>query len=188
MASSSDPSHYINPIREWRYSAAPPKVFRVCREPHADLSGVGAERASGRWHTRRPGMRALYAAADPSTALLEVVIKHLGDIRFVPPDLVLVHIELMLDIQQLKLSREVRSLDEDWMEHVERTRAIGDHWLSQDTGLVLFLPSALSPLPAVNVLINAKHPTAGRVLRVGKVEPIAPKIARALAGLQGLLH
>jgi RES domain-containing protein len=158
------------------------RLWRVCRRPHADLSGIGATVASGRWHTKHKARRVLYCAADPSTAILEVVVRYLDEIAEGPPaDLVLVTI----GVDRGKLSEvrrdRVDNLPDDWPGRVARTRACGDAWLAAGEGLLLAVPSALSP--AFNVVVNAKHRDVG-VLSIERVEPLAQKITNALAGLR----
>lgn len=186
MASSSEPNPSIRPLSAGEQEdvlRAIGRLWRVCREPHADLSGVGATRASGRWHTKDEGRRVLYCAADPSTAILEVVVRYLDEIAEArPADLVLVTIAVdrgnLADVRRDRIIE----LPPDWPEHVDRTRACGDAWLAAGEGLALIVPSALSP--AFNVVVNANHHTVDNVLRVEHIDPLAQKITRALAGLR----
>lgn len=48
--------------------------WRIDTEPHARTwdSGTGAEKVGGRWNT--VGVKAVYASADPSTAILEIAV------------------------------------------------------------------------------------------------------------------
>jgi len=45
-------------------------AWRLCRRPHADLSGEGARRLGGRWNS--PGRPLIYLAEHPALAALEV--------------------------------------------------------------------------------------------------------------------
>lgn len=50
------------------------RLWRLDRKPHAPTweSGEGSFQAGGRWNS--PGVRAVYAATDPATAILEVAV------------------------------------------------------------------------------------------------------------------
>lgn len=189
MASSSEPSPSINE----GIDGAPEDVlgrsdclWRVCRRPHADLTGIGATYASGRWHTKHQERRVLYCAADPSTAILEVVIRYLDEFaEGIPADLVLARIEInRARLAGVRRDRVIH-LAADWPADVRRTRALGDTWLAAGEGLALTVPSALSPTPARNVIVNAAHDAVAELLRVETIDPLADKIRTALAGVRG---
>lgn len=55
------------------------EAYRLCRLKYSPKSGDGAERNGGRWNP--PGLPAVYSAAHPSLAILEVTI------HFTPEDL-----------------------------------------------------------------------------------------------------
>ena len=68
------------------------RVWRLVRRPYADLSGIGAASYPGRWNAAR--QRVVYTAEHPALAVLEVRV-HLGlDLDLIPPDYVLMAIEL----------------------------------------------------------------------------------------------
>jgi RES domain-containing protein len=188
MASSSEPSPSLIEVVEGAHEdvlGTSECLWRVCRRPHADLTGIGATYASGRWHTRHQDRRVLYCAADPSTAILEVVIRYLDELaEGLPADLVLVRIDV--DHERLAGVRRDRVIDlaADWPGHVRRTRACGDAWLTAGEGLALTVPSALSPAPARNVVVNAAHGAVSELLHVAVIDPLADKIRAALAGVR----
>jgi RES domain-containing protein len=121
-------------------------LWRICipadvwRPPHA----------AGRWH--RAGEPMVYAAASPALAALEALAHRDGSDLRQPHRLGC--IELPEGPQQMLREEE---LDPDWLHDEQATRAFGSAWLRGQTGLLLFVPSALVP-DAYNVLINAGHP------------------------------
>ena len=125
-------------------------VWRLCRRPHADLSGEGGRRVSGRWHTA--GKPVIYTAYEPALAILEVRV-HL-DLSFedLPDDYVLMGIDLT------KLAGAVERVDPP-MSSLTETRAFGDAWLAGKASAVLRVPSVLAPR-GMNYLINPLHPDA----------------------------
>lgn len=155
----------------------------MCRAPHAELSGVGASRASGRWHTKHPDAALLYCTDHPSAAILEVLISHLGDVRTMPADLVVMEIRIGDGLEW----DTPNELPTDWETRVDDTRMCGDSWWRSGWTAVLRVPSALSP--SWNYLVNPKHADVkdGENLAVVSVSPLASKIETALAGLRAAL-
>jgi RES domain-containing protein len=66
------------------------RVFRLCRQRYAELTGFGAKKTGGRWNRR--GIAALYAAENASLTVLEVLV-HL-DRGELPMDYVLLEISV----------------------------------------------------------------------------------------------
>lgn len=129
----------------WRISAFP------------DLSGRGGLFAPGRWH--HAGHPVVYLAESPASALLEVLV-HLE----VDPEDLPNHLRLMrIDIPEIvAASIHHPKLPDDWLEHNDLTRGIGDAWLrGRDTAL-LQVPSAIMPHTR-NWLLNPAHPLAEQV-------------------------
>lgn len=127
------------------------------------LSGDGALRASGRWHTR--GRRIVYCAQTPAAALLEILVHHEINVRDLPARYRLLRITAPDDISIETLA--VDELPPDWAERTALTRAIGDAWLTQSRSPVLIVPSAIVPETS-NVLLNPSHEDARRV-RVDRI-------------------
>ena len=48
------------------------RLFRLCRQKYAELTGYGAKRTGGRWN--RKGISALYTAEHASLAVVEVLV------------------------------------------------------------------------------------------------------------------
>jgi RES domain-containing protein len=101
-----------------------------------------------------------------------------------PPDLVLVRLDLHDDAYDGGRCQQTTGWGALWAEQTEQTRAFGDRWLDEGQSALLVVPSALSPSPAMNVLLNARDPWIQEKIRVAGMEPIAPKITQALDGLR----
>lgn len=123
--------------------------WRICRRPHANLTGDGAKLAGGRWNS--PGRPMLYTAATPELAALEVRV-HLD----LPPELIPDDYVLMsIDLDGLEVE-EVRRLPAD-------PAAFGHRWLEEARTPVLRARSVIIP-EAANLLVNPRHPSGpGRI-------------------------
>jgi len=142
-------------------------VWRLCRRPHADLSGEGARRFGGRWNS--PGRPVVYLAEHPALAALEVRVHLDLPFELLPVDFVLMRVLVPDDPDTL-------------FEAVANSVATGDAWLAEARSAVLRVPSVLVP-HAWNVLFNPNHPDAARALP-RSVEPFGfdPRLWRPLAG------
>lgn len=124
---------------------------------YADLSGVGAQRASARWHSK--GRLIVYLAEAPAGAMLERLV-HLLDTEGQLPR--------MYDLLEVVVPEElaVRELlplaDVDWRENPQSTRQMGDAWLAGGETALARVPSALLPR-TWNVLLNPEHVDAKHV-------------------------
>jgi RES domain-containing protein len=147
-------------------AAAPPqRAFRVARRPYADLSGEGARLVGGRWNS--PGRAALYLADSRALAILETLVHLDLDRNIVPPDYVI----LEVDLSMLAEARE-------WLEEGPAVapsdtecRAVGDAFLAANRALALRVPSIIVP-HAGNYVLNPAHPLS-RQLRIKSVETFA---------------
>ena len=128
---------------------------------HPSLSGDGALRTPGRWHTR--GRRVVYCARNPAAALLEILVHFELDIQDLPLRYRLLKIEAPDDVPIERVS--IDELPADWREKTEATRRIGDGWLTRSSSALLSVPSAIVPEP-FNVLLNPAHQDATRVVIV----------------------
>lgn len=127
---------------------------------YVDLSGEGANIASGRWHTK--GRPTVYLAESPASAMLERIV-HLMDANedgFLPQFYQLLKIDVPDDLPIKQLNTLAPA---DWKEQIEFTRSLGDAWLaSQETPLAR-VPSVIVPR-TWNYLLNPEHPDAKRVV------------------------
>ena len=126
---------------------------------HLSLTGDGALRASGRWHTR--GRRIVYCAQTPAAALLEILVHAELNVRDLPARYKLLKIEAPDDVRLERVSMD--RLGADWVHHVDLTRAAGDAWLAGRRSALLLVPSAVVP-DTDNVLLNPAHPDAARLV------------------------
>lgn len=134
-------------------------VWRLCQRPHADLSGAGGRRGSGRWHTA--GRPVIYTAYEPALSILEVRVNLDLPFELLPDDYVMVG----LDISTIAVP--IPSIP-DAPADVADSRAIGDAWLISNSSPVLAVPSVLAPR-GVNYLINPLHPDA-RTITIAVIE------------------
>ena len=123
------------------------------------LDGRGGLLASGRWHTR--GRAVLYCAANPATAVLEVLVR--AGVR--SPRALGRHyfLKLAWPDSLVRETVEPASLPALWSEDLTFTRGVGDRWLREGRSAALLVPSVLVP-ETMNVLINPAHVGAGQVV------------------------
>ncbi|MBO9594778.1 MAG: RES family NAD+ phosphorylase [Niabella sp.] len=128
------------------------KVYRISKCAYIDdLSGTGAARFPGRWHSR--GTYVLYTAASPSLALLESVV-HLTTV--VKLDLCILGLEIPeWSVQELSPAL----LPEEWFHNPapDQLKHIGDRFVQEGAFLALKVPSAVMQ-EEYNYLLNPAHP------------------------------
>jgi RES domain-containing protein len=132
------------------------QVWRLCRRPHADLSGEGARLFGGRWNS--PGRPVVYTAEHPALAALEVRVHLDLPFELLPADYVLMGIQVP------------DSLITDAFHPVD-TLEVGNTWLLQARNAALRVPSVLMP-HAWNILVNPRHADAPQAT-VSTVEAFA---------------
>jgi len=142
-------------------------VWRLCRRPHADLSGDGARLFGGRWNS--PGRPVVYLADHPALAALEVRVHLDLPFELLPVDFVLMRV----GVPEGSLAR---------YEAQANSVTMGDAWLSEARSAVLRVPSVLVP-HAWNVLLNPAHPEATGA-SIWEIETFRfdPRLWRPLAG------
>ena len=86
---------------------------------HLSLTGDGALRTPGRWHSR--GRRVVYCAQNPAAALLEILVHFEIDIQDLPLRYRLLKIKAPDDVHIARVS--VDQLPADWPERTGDTRA-----------------------------------------------------------------
>jgi len=136
---------------------------------HADLSGLGGERLSARWHSATAGKRIVYLAEHPALALIENLVSLRGNPYFFPDFFQLIKISSPAPTKTEELTpRQLKAIDP--MDH-ETTRSIGDAWLTSLTSALLRVPSIPAP-ESSNYLLNPLHPHAAS-LKLEWARPIA---------------
>lgn len=116
-----------------------------------DLSGEGARRYGGRWHSK--GVSVVYMASSKSLALLEVLV-HLPVALF-PDDFCMATFELPENsIHELK--PEV--LPDNWkqIQHQENIQQIGNAFVKEKDKFLLKVPSVIVK-DEYNYLLNPTH-------------------------------
>ena len=141
-----------NSLRGWRIAV--PEYARTVEEM---LSGKGALRHYGRWHSA--GRRVVYLAGSLALASLELLVHlHVSGVLNayrklsvgIPPDLV--------------QAVDRRRLPADWARTSlhPATHRIGDRWLDSRESAVLEVPSAVV-IGEVNYIVNPAHPDFARL-------------------------
>ncbi len=125
---------------------------------HADLEGLGGERADGRWHSAARGKRIVYLSEHPALALVEAVANMRGNPRLFPDRYQLMRVTVPDDL----VIPSVGTIAANWREDVRRTRAIGDAWLEGGESALFAVPSAVAP-ESVNYLLNPRQADAEKV-------------------------
>ena len=129
------------------------RLWRISN--HADLSGEGGLRASGRWHSK--GRRIVYLADHPASALIEIMVQLEIDAQDLPS-----HYQLLrIDVPDETMIGTVGALPETWREQIVLTRKHGDAWLRDGGTALLQVPSSIVP-DASNYLLNPAHADAAR--------------------------
>src|SRR5580700_852158 len=119
-----------------------------------DLTGLGGEKASGRWHTAARGKRIVYFAEHPAAALIEVLVNLEGDPQLLPDSYQLIKAVASERVSVIAL--DPRRLPRDFATNAHATREIGDDWLQASRSALLAVPSVSSP-ESLNYLFNPLH-------------------------------
>jgi RES domain-containing protein len=127
-------------------------VHRIARAPFAALDGEGARLFGGRWNS--PGRPAVYAAATPSLAVLEVMVHLDLPAALLPADYRLLSIEIPVGVP----SERLPSAPTDAAECI----FAGDDFLARNEALVLIVPSVIVTSER-NAIINVRHPAMSDV-------------------------
>jgi RES domain-containing protein len=142
-------------------------VWRLCRRPHADLTGEGARLFGGRWNS--PGKPVVYLAEHPALAALEVRVHLDLPFELLPADFVFMRV----GVPDGPISAFAAPAD---------CTTIGDAWLAEEQSSTLRVPSVLIP-HAWNVLLNPRHPDAAQAeMREVEAFSFDPRLWRPLAG------
>src|ERR1700676_5515372 len=130
---------------------------------HAELDGRGGLLASARWHTQ--GRSVVYLAESPAGALVEVLVNLELDAARLPASYTMLKAEAPDDVRVMRV--EPGSLPEGWAGDLTISRSRGDEWLASGESALLEVPSVILP-DTFNLLLNPRHPDAGRVRVVGQ--------------------
>lgn len=137
------------------------RIATDAREYEAnDLSGKGAERSGGRWN--RPGLPAVYCAANISLACLETVVHLKAGGLPLNRTLVQVDVPDNLWVARRRLTGRELPIGWDAVPESKVSLDIGDAWLKLADTVVLEVPSAIVPEEFVYV-VNPRHPDAHQI-------------------------
>jgi len=130
------------------------KVYRLAKAKYVhDLSGTGARIAGGRWNEK--GTAVVYTAENRSLAAVEFLV-HVP-IAIKPKDLSMATLEIPDSVPQARVA--VEDLPQNWDSYPPppELAKIGTDWISANSELLLFVPSAVV-LGEYNVLVDPSHP------------------------------
>jgi RES domain-containing protein len=125
---------------------------RLAKAAFTPLDGEGARLFGGRWNSA--GRPAIYTAASPSLAVLEVLVHLDLPPELMPDDYRLLGIELPDDAP-------VERLDDAPVD-ADACLAAGDGFLIRGAALILLVPSVVVPQEH-NAIVNVRHPAMDRV-------------------------
>jgi RES domain-containing protein len=127
---------------------------------HSDLTGLGGERAKGRWHTPAQGKRIVYLSEHPAVALLENLVNLSAKPKDLPTHFQLLKISSASQLRANELApRQLASIEDlDFA----TTQTIGDAWLADRRSALLRVPSIPSP-ESRNYLFNPLHPDSSKL-------------------------
>ena len=137
------------------------RLFRLCRQKYAELSGLGAKQTGGRWN--RKGIPALYTAENASLAVLEVLV-HL-DKSEIPVDFVL--LEIIVPDQNILAVASVESSTE----FLHLVYEDGHHRLGKNK-VGFSIPSVIVPDDRI-VVLYPDAPRQSDVVSVVRVTPFS---------------
>ena len=127
-------------------------VHRLTKAAFTRLDGEGARLFGGRWNSA--GRPAIYTAASPSLAVLEVLVHLDLPAQLMPDDYHLLAIEILDDAP-------VERLDETPID-ADACLAAGERFLTRRAALALLVPSLVVPQEH-NAIVNARHPAMAGV-------------------------
>lgn len=132
------------------------------------FDGEGAIHGSARWHHK--GTRVVYAAANPSLALLEILV-HLNPADFGEKTLAIAEVpdDAVEDVSLAQVVQLLRNAVDPARERASRD--FGTAWARTGRSLALRPPSLVVPHDR-NVILNPLHPRMGEVAEVSR-EPVS---------------
>ena len=141
-------------------------LWRLFRERYgAGLDGIGGLYAAGRFHQQ--GTRVAYFCADPSTAVLEILVQTRTR-EATPDDLILGRFEVTGNVSITAASIYAdKPLPEHWIQDLSITRLIGKKWKAAHSSCLLEVPSVIVP-EATNYVMNTEHAEANNLQLVSR--------------------
>ena len=132
------------------------RCYRLSSARYPSHSGKGAALRGGRWYPK--GVEAIYAAATPSLAVVEILV----NVTILPRDFVLTEIHIPGRVELEFVAAE--DLPRGWKSPSpgRATQEFGRRWVHQLRSAVLDVPSAVVPIER-NFVINPLHPDFPRI-------------------------
>ncbi len=130
---------------------------------HCDLSGLGGEKADGRWHTAARGKRIVYLSEHPALALIENMANLKGNPALFPGRYQLLEIEVEDEV--VSAASRIAEVDGGiprLNKPLSWTQNEGDSWLMAGSTAFAVVPSFPSPF-SLNFLFNPLHRDASLV-------------------------
>ena len=130
-------------------------LWRLFRKRYGPgLDGIGGLYAAGRFHQQ--GTRVVYFCADPSTAVLEILVQTKTK-EATPADLYLGRFEFADNVSIAPASTYFnRPLPSHWIQDLSVTRFIGERWKAAHASCLLEVPSVIVP-EAINYIMDVEH-------------------------------
>jgi RES domain-containing protein len=144
------------------------RLWRISN--YADLSGRGGLFTAARWNQLNTPI--VYCADHPASALLEILVN--SDPENWPDFFQLLEIEAPDDIPVVE-----PNLPSDWRQDLELTREVGTRFISESSGVLMRVPSAILPF-CFKYLLNPNLAEAAgvRIARVSR-HPIDQRLLRS---------
>ena len=134
------------------------KVWRICREEYANLSGIGASLYGGQWNSQ--GHPAIYTASTLSLAFLEILpsLRKSGILKRY------VSLEIMILEQATKEEIFLEDYPFGWREGkgTQWFAQQGDRWIKSKQSLLLMGSSGIFS-NEYNIINNPEHPGIAEV-------------------------
>jgi len=129
-------------------------VYRITKEDHSALDGMGGLYGPGRWHKK--GNLVIYTSEHASLAAWEKIV-HVASFENLPNNLLLVEIEIPDRIEIQTVSQSV--LVDGWnsFPFANETINYGTSFLRKKEHLALKVPSVIIPAE-YNIILNPLHP------------------------------
>ena len=134
-------------------------AWRVCKRKYHPWDGAGAAQAGGRWNS--PGRPVIYASDSFAGSLLEILAQSARPGTLPGP-----HHAIRLEIPDELVERHEPLGLAGWqLRDSSSARAFGDAWLETRRSAVLVVPALPSRPVGRAVLVNPRHPAAGRIAK-----------------------
>lgn len=126
------------------------RCFRLSSWQYPVNTGTGAALFGGRWNP--VGTPVIYASANPSLAVLEVLV-HFSRL---PRGFVLTEIEVPTEVEIEAVDAAQLPADWDSLAPTSATQRFGSSWVNEARSAVLAVPSSIVPMDR-NLIINPGH-------------------------------